>query len=323
MSNSKSPLSPWNRLSKVFRRYRAALIGLVVGSIALVSAQAFTSPEEFTFEQSSSAAVKERTNVIDLNDERGTQLLIPKSVSGEQPIPLLINLHGYTGTGASQSLYTFLDEAAVDAGMAYIAPTGTEDNQGSNFWNANAACCNFNNSEVDDVAFIDSLIEKSAQVANIDPKRIYLFGHSNGSFMAYAYVCSGSTKVAAIAGLAGAMNTDPSRCKAKPNNVLHIHGEQDETIFYNGGTLLGTSYTSAQATINQWSDINGCSQRKDSDLDLLESIAGVDAVKVNFRCSKGGLELWRLPQGEHSPVLDLAFARNVIVWLMGYKSSQA
>lgn len=319
MSYSKLRQHTWNKITHSIRRHKVAIIGLVLGSLALVIAQAFTTAEEFTFEQSSSAVVKERTNAIDLKDDRGSLLLIPKDAPANEPIPLLINLHGYTGTGASQSLYTFLDEAAVEAGIAYIAPTGTEDNQGSTFWNSNAACCNFNNSDVDDVAFIDSLIEKSSAVANIDRTRIYLFGHSNGAFMAYGYLCSGSSKVAAIAGLAGAMNTDPAKCKSKPNNVLHIHGEQDETILYNGGSLFGAQYTSAQETVDQWSEINGCSQRKDSDLDLLESLTGVDAVKVNYRCSEGSLELWRMPTGKHTPVLDLGFARNVLVWLMSFR----
>ena len=306
--------------SKIYERlivrHKVAFIGLVLGLTALLFARSLSSTGDYSFEQSSSALINERTTSIDLKDDRGTQLIVPKDVAANEPLPLLINLHGYTGTGASQSLYTFLEEAAVEAKIAYIAPTGTEDKQGSTFWNANSACCNFNGSDVDDVAFIDSLIEKSSQLANIDPKRIYIFGHSNGSFMAYAYLCSGSTKVAAIAGLAGAMNVDPGLCKAKPNNVLHIHGELDETILYNGGNLFGNAYTSAQATIEQWSTINGCEKRKDSDLDLLESLPGVDSVKVNYRCTQGSLELWRIPEGKHTPVLDLGFARNVLVWLM-------
>lgn len=298
------------------QRHKVALIGLVLGAITILVAQTVSSTDDFSFEQSSTALLNERTTAIDLKDDRGSQLVLPIAISEDASLPLLINLHGYTGTGASQSLYTHLAEAAVEAGIAYIAPTGSKDNQGSTFWNANSACCNFNNSDVNDVAFIDSLIEKSSQVANIDPKRVYLFGHSNGAFMSYAYLCSGGTKVTAIAGLAGAMNLDSSLCTSKPSNILHIHGELDETILYQGGSLFGAKYTSAQSTINQWSVINGCRKGKDSDMDLLESLAGVDTVKVSYRCNQGSLEFWRLPKGEHSPVLDIGFARNVLVWLM-------
>ena len=312
--------------SKLFQRFihrhRVALIGLVVGSIALVFAQTMSSSEEFTFESSPSVSTENLGSVIELDDDRSSQLILPAGISQDESLPLLINLHGYTGTGASQSSYTFLQEAVAEAGVAYIAPTGTEDNQGSNFWNANAACCNFNNNDVDDVAFIDSLIENSSALANIDPKRIYLFGHSNGHFMAYAYLCSGSTKVAAIAGLAGAMNVDPTLCKSRPTNILHIHGELDETILYKGGTLLGSQYTSALSTIDQWSTINGCRKGSDSEMDLLASIEGPDTVQENFRCTQSALELWRLPEGKHTPALDLNFARKVILWLSNFSSEQ-
>jgi len=316
-------MSLLQRPIKVARRHKVALIGLFVGSVALVIAQSISSTEEFSFESSSSVSTENRGSVIELNDDRGTQLILPADIAQDESLPLLINLHGYTGSGASQSAYTFLQEAAAEAGVAYIAPTGTEDNQGSNFWNSNSACCNFNNSDVDDVAFLDSLIAKSKQLAKIDPNRIYLFGHSNGHFMAYGYLCSGSTKVAAIAGLAGAMNTDPALCKSKANNVLHIHGEQDETILYNGGALLGTQYTSVQSTIDQWSAINGCSKGSNSEIDLLESLSGIDTVKVSNICSQGSLELWRIPNGEHTPALDLDFARKVLAWLMGFESARS
>jgi polyhydroxybutyrate depolymerase len=305
-----------NFLRGLLGRHKVALIGLVIGALALALAQTISSSGDFSFEQSSTALINERTSAIALNDGRGSQLILPKDASPEKPQPLLINLHGYTGTGASQSLYTHLEEAAVEAGIAYIAPTGTKDKQGSTFWNANSACCNFNNSDVDDVAFIDTLIEKSSALAKIDPERIYIFGHSNGAFMAYAYLCSGHTKVAAIAALAGAMNLDPKLCKSQPSNILHIHGEKDATILYTGGSLFGARYTSAQSTIDQWSAINGCRKGKESDMDLIETMSGVDTVKVSYRCAQGALELWRMPEGEHSPVLDLGFARNVLVWLM-------
>jgi poly(3-hydroxybutyrate) depolymerase len=112
------------------------------------------------------------------------------------------------------------------------------------------------------------------------------------------------------------MNLDPSVCKSKPNNILHIHGELDKTILYQGGSLFGTQYTSAESTIDQWSSLNGCRKGKESDMDLLESLVGIDTVKVSYRCDQGSLELWRMPKGEHSPVLDINFARNVLVWLM-------
>lgn len=309
-------------MRKFLRRHRVAFIGVLFGSIALIVAQTISGPGDYTFEPGLSAARDNPGPVIDLKDDRDTQLFLPSGYSKDDSVPLLINLHGYTGTGASQSLYTFMQEAANKAGIAYIAPNGTKDNLENNFWNSGKSCCNFNNKDVDDVAYLDSLIDGALAAANIDPKKVYLFGHSNGAFMSYAYLCSGSKKIAGVAGLAGAMDIENTNCGAAPNHILLIHGQLDETIQYQGGALFGNRFTSVAETIDRWSEINQCRVGKESDLDLLDSIEGIDTVKVSYRCEAGAIELWRLPQGKHSPVLDLDFARNVLVWLAAFESVQ-
>ncbi len=309
-------------MRKFLRRHRVALIGVLFGSFALIVAQTISGPGDYTFEPGLSAARDNPGPVIDLKDDRDTQLFLPSGYSKDDSVPLLINLHGYTGTGASQSLYTFMQDAANKAGVAYIAPNGTKDNLENNFWNSGKSCCNFNQKEVDDVAYLDSLIDKALAAANINPKKVYLFGHSNGAFMSYAYLCSGSNKIAGVAGLAGAMDIENTNCGAVPNHILLIHGELDETIQYQGGALFGNRFTSVPETIDRWSEINQCRVGKESDLDLLDSIEGIDTVKVSYRCEAGAIELWRLPQGKHSPVLDIDFARNVLVWLTAFESTQ-
>jgi polyhydroxybutyrate depolymerase len=305
-------------LLKFAGRHRVALIGLLLGVIVLQVTQGISGSGDFTFQQSSSATGESLKSVIELEGDRSTELILPKNYSSDVASPLLINLHGYSGNGPSQSAYTFLQEAAFTAGVAYVAPTGSEDSFGSTYWNATDACCDFNKSKVDDVAYIDSLIERSINAANIDPARIYLFGHSNGHFMSYAYLCNGSSKVAAIAGLAGAMDPNVTKCKAKPNNILHVHGEKDGTILYEGGALFGNPYTSAEATVAQWQQINKCSATDAGSLDLLASIDGTDTKVSNFSCKSGGLEFWSIPLGVHTPSLDVDFANKVINWMLKF-----
>jgi polyhydroxybutyrate depolymerase len=306
------------KLPAFIRRHKVALYGVIAGALMLTVAQSFSGSGDYSFIPTSTAP--EGSSVVELAGERPAELLLPESYSPDAAIPLLINLHGYTGTGASQSAYTYLQEAAYKKGLAYIAPTGSEDSFGSTYWNATSACCDFNNSGVDDVAYIDSLIEKASTAANIDAKRIYLFGHSNGHFMSYAYLCSGTKKIAAIAGLAGAMDPDPALCKAAPNNILHIHGEKDGTILYSGGALFGNPYTSAAATVGQWQKINKCNSGKKISLDLLASIEGGDTSLSQFTCAAGSLEFWSISQGVHTPALDIDFANSITDWLLQFKS---
>lgn len=301
-------------VSSFLRRHRVALYGVLTGAVILTVAQSVSGSGDFSFVPTSSAP--EASSVVELTGERPAELLLPKNYSQEVATPLLINLHGYTGTGASQSAYTFLQDAAFKRGLAYIAPTGSKDSFGSTYWNATTACCDFNNTGVDDVAYIDSLIEKASAAANIDKNRIYLFGHSNGHFMSYAYLCSGSKKIAAVAGLAGAMDPDPARCKATPSNILHIHGEKDGTILYEGGALFGNSYSSAEETVKQWSAINKCSAGPEAAQELLTSIPGEDVMARSYNCEMGSLNFWQISEGVHTPALDIAFANKVLDWLL-------
>lgn len=307
------------KVSTFIRRHKVAIYGVLAGALIFSVAQTVKGSGDFSFVPTASAP--EGSSVAELTGERPAEMLLPESYSQDVAVPLLINLHGYTGTGASQSAYTYLQEAAFTKGFAYIAPTGSEDSFGSTYWNATEACCDFNNSGVDDIAYLDSLIEKASASANIDASRIYLFGHSNGHFMSYAYLCGGSRKIAAVAGLAGAMEPDVTSCKAEPANILHIHGEEDGTILFKGGALFGNSYTSAEATVNQWSRINDCTVGAETSQELLTSIPGDDVQARSYTCTSGSLEFWRLPKGVHTPALDINFANKVLDWLLTHAKS--
>ena len=306
-------------VSSFLRRHRVAFYGVLTGAVILTVAQSVSGSGDFSFAPTSSAP--KGSSIVELTGERPAELLLPDNYSEAVATPLLINLHGYTGTGPSQSAYTFLQEAAFKSGVAYIAPTGSEDSFGSTYWNATEACCDFNNSRVDDVAYIDLLIEKSIKAANIDPSRVYLFGHSNGHFMAYAYLCSGTGKIAAVAGLAGAMDPDKTQCRAKPSNILHIHGEADGTILYEGGSLFGNRYTSATETVKGWTFINGCDNPQNSSLDAISTIEGEEMRVASYTCKQGALDFWTIKNGNHTPTLDIDFANKVLYWLLSRSKS--
>ena len=302
--------------SHLFRVNKFVISGFALGISVIVLAALNSKVAGDPFEPKLEVSQEALDLTVDLGEPRPTLLYLPQEYDGSSKVPLLINLHGYSGNGSSQSAYTRLQEVAFNNGIAYVAPDGLADNLGNNYWNATTACCDFNKSKVDDVEYIDSLIKRAQESAKIDSKRIYLFGHSNGHFMAYAYLCNGKRNVAAVAGLAGAMEPDLSKCKAKQSNILHIHGLLDQTILYEGGSLFGNPYSSVASTIDQWSAINGCANETKTESDQLTSIPGPDSEVSSFDCTKGSLELWSMPQGVHTPSLDLGFAQRVLDWLL-------
>ena len=66
------------------------------------------------------------------------------------------------------------------------------------------ACCDKYDAKPDDVGYLTGLIDEIIAAGwPVDPKRIYLFGHSNGGYMAHRMACDRADRIAAIICLAG------------------------------------------------------------------------------------------------------------------------
>ena len=253
--------------------------------------------------------------------DRATFVTLPLGYSREIPAPLLIDLHGYSGTSSSQAQYAKMNIAAQQRGVIYVAPNGLPDSQGNQFWNAFKSCCNFSNNPVNDVEFIQSLIDDISSKASVDPKRIYLFGHSNGHFMTYKFACSHPETVAAIAGLAGAMDIDPTSCGAtSPVNVLHIHGTSDATINYAGASLFGNFFTGAAESVRRWAEIDECllTPTNGPAFDLIASMNGLETTSIKYSCPEASVELWSIENGTHGPDFDSSFGLKVMDWFLAH-----
>jgi len=224
-------------------------------------------------------------------------------------------------TSLNHQRFAMMDRAAQTRGVIYAAPDGLPDSQGYQFWNASKVCCNFNNNPVDDAAFIQSLIDEISSKASVDPKRIYVFGHSNGHFMSYKFACTYPETVAAIGGLAGAMDIDPASCGATtPVSVLHIHGTDDATINYSGGFIFSNLYTGAEQSAKRWAGIDKCSLTPTISpaFDLVVSLEGAETTPSVYSCPTSTVELWSINGGSHGPVVDSSFGLKVMDWLLAH-----
>ncbi len=259
-----------------------------------------------------------------IGGDRPVDVHVPASYDPATPMPLVVLLHGYSATGALQTAYFSMIPASDARGFLFAAPDGLVDGSGNQFWNATDACCNFYNNDVDDSAYLRSVVEDIEAAYNVDPKRIYFIGHSNGGFMSHRMACDHADKIAAIASLAGAMAEDVSLCQ--PSNavaVLQIHGTVDDTIAYDGGNILGNGYPSAQQTVLDWVDLDHCSPVEDtsaSPISVDATIAGDETTITKYDgCDPGGhAELWTIAGGGHIPSLDSTFAEQVVDFLYAH-----
>jgi len=264
-----------------------------------------------------------KATVVAFPGSRPFKLQVPTSYTKGKSAPLIIALHGYTSSGAETEKYLKLGPVADTRGILYVAPDGSLDNNGLQFWNATPSCCNFSGSKVNDEAYIMSIINAVSKKYNVDQKRIYVVGHSNGGFMSHHMACSDSNRIAAIASFAGATYKDQSMCKpGQPITVLQIWGTADETISYTGGALLAP-YPGAAETIADWAKLDKCSAKiitSPTKINIESSIPGNETTVSDYAgCgAKTTVELWSIAGGHHVPTLAPDFATRLVNFLLAH-----
>jgi polyhydroxybutyrate depolymerase len=271
---------------------------------------------------------------------RPYRLTTPSTVDPAKSYPLVLVLHGLGGNGEAIEQYYQLDPLASELGFLVAYPEGSEQTVARRFWtrrlrfwNATDGCCDFYGSGVDDVAYLDSVIEDVSARHRVDPKRIFVVGLSNGGYMAYRYACDRAGRVAAIVSHAGAMWLDAGRCKpSEPVAVLEIHGTADQRVPYDGkaqgaqGATDGLAVPSAHQSVADWAIFDACGSAADASGAPLDLVAGDEGpgipeaeTTVERWTGCRGVELWSMHGAPHRPRLNQPlWARTVYGWLAAH-----
>jgi polyhydroxybutyrate depolymerase len=253
---------------------------------------------------------------------RPYRLKIPAGHDDTTPTPLVVLFHGYGASGLTQDNYFGLSAHADAEGFLLATPDGTFDSTGKRFWNATDACCNFENKPVDDVAYFHAIVEDVKSRHAVDPRRIFVIGHSNGGFMSHRLACDAAATLAGLVSLAGAGWADTAKCQpAEPVAVLQVHGTNDTTIQYGGGAILGKAYPSAPVTVSDWAARNGCASAATAGTskDLVPALSGAEtAVTYHADCDGGAAELWTIQGGGHIPAFNSSWASEIYAFLKAH-----
>ncbi len=247
---------------------------------------------------------------------------VPDGYDPALPTPLVVVLHTFAGTGAGQERYLRIEGLADTFGFLYAYPDGSLDADGNRFWNATDVCCDLFDTGVDDSSYLRGLIEAVADRCNVDRRRVYFIGQSNGAYMSYRMACDHAETLAGIVTIAGATYFDPAACApSRPIHVLHIHGTEDRTWNYEGGTFVGNRYPGAVGSATRWAGYNRCRgplEPVPGRLDLEREIPGEESRVDRFSmCAAGGsVELWTTEGGGHIFELPPDFSLRVIAHLL-------
>jgi len=184
---------------------------------------------------------------------------LPPNYYDSTNFALVIALHGGGGNGQNFERSTGLTEEANSQHFIVVYPDGYLGPGKQRTWNAGTCCGAAMRKKINDVKFIRNLIEKLLSEYQINPRKIYVVGHSNGGMMAYRLANELSDEIAAIAvSSCSSMITDEIHPK-KIVPILHFHSIRDQHVPFSGGVgIIGYDFPSVDSVLTDWAKADSC-----------------------------------------------------------------
>lgn len=200
--------------------------------------------------------------------------------------------------------FTGLCETADKEGFLVVFPNGSGRDAASRSWNARNIKVYAARHNIDDVKFVNCLLDDLLPSAQVDAQRVYGAGMSNGGLFCYRLAEEVSHRIAAIGTVACAAVDFDGKPKL-PMPVIHFHGTDDTFVPYFGGdgkqSLTGTTFKSVPETTAFWARHNGCEFPPAQDA-LPDAGDGTRILRHLFTDGDGGSEvqLYTIEGGGHT-----------------------
>jgi polyhydroxybutyrate depolymerase len=285
-------------------RAHAAVLGMVLAGIGVVASDPASAAEPRTL------AAGGRTRVY--------RLYVPRSLPRDKPAALVLAFHGGEGEGATLEPFLRFDDLADREGFLVAYPDAV-----GKHWNDGRENEHFESyrEKVDDVAFVSALIDAIAKEHRIDPARVYATGISNGGIFSHYLAARLSTRIAAIAPVAGGI-AEPFRASfhpERPVSVLLMNGTEDPLVPYHGGGVRrGTNgrVLDTEEAARIWAAADGCT--KEPRVETLPDADPHDACRAKRSRWTGGREgaevvLYTFEGGGHTWPGGRQYAPEILV----------
>ncbi|MCA9618631.1 MAG: hypothetical protein KC731_06410 [Myxococcales bacterium] len=202
---------------------------------------------------------------------RSYVLVIPTSVDGMTPVPLIFGHHGFGGTGEAASNYFGLtgDEPAI-----YVYPQAEELPAGGVGWDMAP--------DGVDVAFFDALVVELLDTQCIDASRIFAAGHSHGASFSNHLGCYRSDVLRAIAPVAGGGPWAGPCPDGTRVSAMLTHGSADMDVPIDNGIN----------SRDHWLEANGCAGASSSPTSPSPCESYDGCAEPVLWCQHGGGHEW-------------------------------
>jgi len=207
--------------------------------------------------------------------QRQFQVHVPPGYDRNRATPVVLIFHGLQMNGTMMVGTTGFN--MISDRNNFVAVYGEAAN---GRWNDGHS-----GSGADDVAYVSALLDKLSRVVNVDRKRIYACGISNGGYFSQFLACAMPEKIAAVGVVASPMmkQTQSVMQSAKPVPIVFFLGTDDPLLPWDDGRTkdigklgevlglsgigsidngLAQSYgglLTVPETISFWTSHNGCS----------------------------------------------------------------
>jgi polyhydroxybutyrate depolymerase len=205
--------------------------------------------------------------------ERWYRVYAPQTLARHAAV--VVVLHG--GTESMRTLFKEKHDGgqwlklADREGVLLVVPNGVNGHSGDAHgdrqnWNDLRGKAAEVQSQADDVGFIRALLGRIGTEHDIDPRRIYVTGVSNGGMMTYRLLIEMPERFAAGAAFVAHLprETDRLRPPARPVPLMMWSGTSDPVMKFDGGEITGGrgDMRSARDTVAWWlaanrADANG------------------------------------------------------------------
>lgn len=248
---------------------------------------------------------------------RQYRLYVPPVYDSTRPTPFVLALHGLGDTKNNFAAGIAMNKVADTANFIFAVPQAIVDNvlTGQSAWNSGAGEFGITlNPNIDDVGFLNALIDSVSTVYNIDQTRVYSTGFSMGAFMTNRLGCELNNRIAAIASVSGTIGNGITCNPTRDVPACHFHGTKDSTIYYVGDPFG----SDPEALVAYWRSHNHCDSLP-SAIDTMPNTVndGLTVVRYTYPNGRFGteVEFYKVINGQHqwlTAANDVNFA--VEVW---------
>jgi len=230
---------------------------------------------------------------------RQYMVYVPANYNASNPASMVIALHGLGDNMTNFSQHGF-NLLADTANIIVVVPQAISDPLAGTAWNSGAGLSSYYpNSTVNDVGFLNSLIDTIKANYSIHNSRVFMCGFSMGGFMTQRMALQSNTKLKAIASLSGTIGSGITNyAPGRSIPVAHFHGTADATVAYSGNSYG----IDAIPLINFWITNNACNTPPDSSrfADIASDGYTIDLFKYTGSTVNNDVWFYRMNNAPHT-----------------------